>query len=809
LTTPEQEQTHQEWLRKLNLKESDLVFYSETYQLEMRFLSPQILYEEHSGVIDENAAQEFLKMSNLISDSIKKYAPNHRAAVVADVANLKRVSRRARKMLIQDIEQWDPMIGISFAGANLVVRAIGYAVVRKMQTIDVSFHPNFEEALAEAKRLCAESHFVTPLQTSDFFNLPMDNSAFSQMWKHNPKTIRLQQKNVRVLQKEEWRYVSKTTTAKIVFSVLDNQILLVEVSGAVAQSDIEHYYGMQDGILEELKVKQINLILDTRKLTWSDAASRRYGESYYVNNQHRYPHVTLIASRFVRFIVRSFTILSRHKFMNWHLANSLEEAFGILSDTHPKPVALYEEVARDGSHEDLQELNQVVVEQRDIIKQYHAHMDLLLQNITRSSWDDILKPTPMPVENDDLFGDVYGAIELMQNDYLELVMEREQATARAEEANRLKSLFLARMSHDLRTPLNSILGFTDVLTAEESDEKKVDVLRMIENSAEQLKDIINDLLEISSIEAGTIRVQMQNINFYDLIEQVVQSQRPNAEKKGLEVLLELGPNTPQIIYSDKGKLQQILLNLLTNSIKYTDVGGIFISASAIKQNPNSSKITVSIRDTGRGIPKGMHGKVFDAFRQVEETALHPVEGKGLGLAICRELIQCLGGSIELQSEEGQGSTFSIHFNTPINIESTNQPMQASAHPLSGHVLIVEDNKINQRVLEKMLQRIGVQISIAQNGREAIELLNENTNDYSLVLMDCQMPTMNGWETTKFIRNDLQMDVPILALTAFAQKEDIDRSKAVGMNGFLAKPVRLHELRSTLADFLPAQEPVSR
>jgi signal transduction histidine kinase/CheY-like chemotaxis protein len=796
-------QMHLDWLQKLNLRPSDLVFESDTYQLKMIFLEPKILYEEHVGVINKAAAQQFLDMSNLISNAIKKYQPDHKIVVVANVSKLKRVSRRARKLLIRDIDQWDAMLGIAFSGAGFLVRAIGYAIVRKVQTLKLSFHMSDDEAIAEAQRLSQESPLAIKMPLSDWPPPSRDTSSFSQLWRENPQVLHLGGKDVRSLHRPHWHYKSEKATAKISFSVLENQVLLVDVNGSVTGKDTESYYPLQDQILKELNVDQIGLILDTRKVTWSDAESRKVGEQYYVENQQTYPFIVLIASTFIRFIVKSFNFMSRHKFDNCRLADSVEQAYEILLGEQVKDLNLYEEVARDDPHPVLSELNQIILEQKDIIRQYQRHMDLLIQNITHSSWENILQPAPIDVEKNDLFSDVYAAIELMQRDYLELIAESEQATKKAKEANRLKSLFLARMSHDLRTPLNGILGFSELLLDTPQNPGEKQDLKMIHSSAEQLKLLINDLLEISSIEAGATKISLGPANLSDLLNEISRSHQKLAEKKGLSLEIQIDEKLPRLIQTDINRIRQICSNLITNAIKYTARGKIYLKARYeehdIDQNSDFNLI-IEVIDTGRGVPKKMHQAIFDPFRQVEETKLHPTEGKGLGLAICKHLVHALKGQIKIESVEGQGSLFRVLL--PMHIINNELPVLNNAtQKFSGRVLLVEDDNVNQMILERMLDKLGLVTAKASNGKEALKLLKSDTQQFSIILMDCQMPHMDGWQTTQVIRNELKLKLPILAITAYAQQEDIQRSLEIGMDDYLVKPLKIKDLEDKLAKYL--------
>jgi signal transduction histidine kinase/ActR/RegA family two-component response regulator len=793
---------HHQWLKGLGLEAADLIYQSDSYLLKMTFLSPEILYEQHEGRISKESAQAFLSMSNRIADAIEKHKPGHKFMVVANVAKMKRISRNARKLLIQDMDQWDALWGIVFSGGNWMVRTVGYAISRLNKKLHIFFKKTDEEAIEEARLFCLEN---TQSQGDDdgfLSGQPPPQNMFDQLWEAKAQNRRIGTETYRVLQQDHWHHQSDISTSVVNFSVLDGRILLAEIVGSMKGEDFPIFHPIQDGIFKELGVEKLDLIIDARNFGWTDAESRNYGELYYSENQRKYPNVILLASPIIRFMLRPFAIMARNTFPNWRLASSLEEACDLLNKKKAKDIAMHDEIKQEDLNQDPGELHQVILQQQDLIHQYQDHVNILVQNISQSAWENLLDPIPIPTTEGDPFNDIYGVIAMMQNDYLELVEEREKATKAAEEANRLKSLFLARMSHDLRTPLNSMMGFAEILAEDETDHTKSENLKMIQSSAEQLKNIINDLFEISSIEAGATRIQMRNIDFWGMLNQLVHSQQHAAQQKGLKLSVTISRGTPKTIHSDKSRLQQVLSNLLTNAIKYTAEGQIDVTVNGEAQENGNHIITIDVKDTGRGIPQSMQTNVFDPFRQVEETMLHPVEGKGLGLAICRELMHSLGGSISLKSQEGGGSTFSISFSAMnVSDDATNKETIA-APQLAGHVLLVEDDRANQLVLGQMLKRIGLEITLAQNGEEALQVLRKDPTHVSLILMDCQMPHMDGWRTTKVIRENLKMDLPILALTAFAQKEDVQRSQEVGMNGFLAKPVGLAELRETISGYLP-------
>ena len=358
------------------------------------------------------------------------------------------------------------------------------------------------------------------------------------------------------------------------------------------------------------------------------------------------------------------------------------------------------------------------------------------------------------------------------------------------------------MSHDLRTPLNSILGFSELLlNSDFSDDTRQD-LSIIHRSAEQLNLLINDLLEISSIEAGETKINPGPVDIADLLQEIIRSQQKAAQDKALVLDIEISASLPQWIQTDIKRVRQFIANLVNNAIKYTDQGQIQLKATSLPDILEHERhhLVIEVIDSGRGVPKELHQVIFDPFRQVEETKLHPTEGKGLGLAICKNLVQAMGGKIEIESEPNQGSLFRVTLPVTILKEALRND-GVGLDSLSGHILLVEDDKVNQLILERMLAHIGLTTTKANNGDEALNLLKMDPNKYELILMDCQMPKMDGWKATQLIREQLQLKTPIVALSAYTQNEDVQRSIDSGMNDFLVKPLKLGDLHQKLSKHL--------
>ncbi|OEF96565.1 ATP-binding protein [Desulfuribacillus alkaliarsenatis] len=401
-----------------------------------------------------------------------------------------------------------------------------------------------------------------------------------------------------------------------------------------------------------------------------------------------------------------------------------------------------------------------------------------------------------------------------------LESEVQNRTAELQNALEAKSEFLANMSHEIRSPMNVIIGMSELVLESDLKSENREYVTMVNESAKMLLSVINQILDYSKMEAGRLTLNKAPFSLQAAIDQVVKIHSFTIREYNIEVITIHDQQIPEWLIGDKARLQQVLINLIGNAIKFTDQGSITVSTEILEQDNQNARIKISVQDTGIGIPANKIDNLFQSFSQVDSSLARKYEGTGLGLAISQKLINMMGGQIEVITEVGQGSTFyftlefqkttapesdlNIKSSQGTDVQKTQDPdLQYNEQPAS--ILLVEDKKMNQRLAKVVLEKMGWQVSIAENGKQALDMLE--TESFDLILMDIQMPVMDGIETTKRIRRlstskpELAL-IPIIAMTANVMEGDKEKCLEIGMNDYISKPFVREQVYQIIKKNLP-------
>lgn len=472
---------------------------------------------------------------------------------------------------------------------------------------------------------------------------------------------------------------------------------------------------------------------------------------------------------------------------------------------------------------------------KSLLTRHLAHIADFIRSIKLTNPMPVLalkRQGNLPPHQDELDDVVHAMNQMTKNLLSQQQNEMHLLSARikAEAANQAKSDFLATMSHEIRTPMNGVIGMIEVFETDNLRPAQQEQLAIIKQSSESLLTIINDILDFSRMEAGKLKLVNEHFDFYGLINDCVQLYGTVSRKKLLDFDVSIDPAVPDNIFGDSIRIRQILLNLLSNAFKFTDSGNISLTISLLKPAAKTSFVHISIRDTGCGIHEHDLEKLFMPFEQTTLGRKQGNHGTGLGLSICKQLVQLIGGEIGINSTNGTGSEFWFtiplilsdtgnapnnaafskllapgQFHTiamqPVDVSSIDADVKKSSRYERYKVVVAEDNPVNRTVIVSMLSKFGIVPTVCHNGQEILELLIQSEESFDLILMDCEMPIINGYDATRLIR-DWEREhgrpkIRIVALTAHFTTTHREKALEAGMDDYLSKPIKLGDVESVL------------
>lgn len=410
-----------------------------------------------------------------------------------------------------------------------------------------------------------------------------------------------------------------------------------------------------------------------------------------------------------------------------------------------------------------------------------------------------------------VFASILSEKQKMLDELVRLNQIAAEATAQAMDSNRIKSEFLANMSHEIRTPLNAVIGFTELLSRTLQDRQQLSYLQAIKAGGQSLLTLINDVLDLSKIEAGKMDLQYEPVALRDLLEEVIRIFGAKAAEKKIALLLDIDPQLPESLILDEIRLRQILFNLLGNALKFTEQGHVKISASSMPNEADDSKVDmmISVEDTGIGIPKHALKSIFEAFTQQEKQDNKKYGGTGLGLSISRKLVSMMNGTLDVESQFGEGAIFKLYF-TGVSISASEAKSRIKNSDVEkirfepAKLLIVDDIEVNRELIKEIFSQQPFEIFQAENGLEAVQLASQNPPD--LIITDIRMPVMDGFQELKALRENPQTaQIPVVALTASVMEHEIYQLQDSGFNGYLRKPAKLENIYQALMGFLPYRQ----
>jgi signal transduction histidine kinase/ActR/RegA family two-component response regulator len=816
--------------RRLGLPPEDLGYVdpSGDYEIELRHHRGAIWLVRERGWAGDAAGQELVALFVRLLDAVEREAPGARIYLCSDYRDYRGSSNATRKAMLREVVMRSSLGAVAFWGAGFITRSVAMllsvALPRlatkpfQTQAQALAFLEELERAEAPTPSLeddLSRDVGTTPAPFGEGIDDPeepsqesLDAAVLASFLLRNSEYVAMEtigDRRRRVVRPPDWGWRPDGPGPGMVFALVDDEVIWGSAGGPVQGVPIPQRKSLVHRTLDDLGLRRVSYVLDLRDQPTLPPGPAAQRVAFFRANAPRLLHVVVVGDAQQHRDIEPLLHIGSAPLDVRPVFPDLDSALLALDRARQQRLCRAEQLTLP---EDRAELQQLTLDLHRSLREHRLALQRLFSFVGRVSWDESYLRDEMVVPEDvtasNPYWSLYGALHMMQHDMLEVLREREArnrelalAREQAEAANRAKSQFLGTVSHELRTPLNAIFGMVDLLRAQGLEGDALRQLDGIQSASRQLLRLVADLLDIARIEEGVFGLEPAPYDLIEGLEQLCGRFAPLARSHGLELQRHLAPGLPRTVRVDGVRLLQVLGNLLDNAIKFTPRGWVRLSVA-----PCPGGVRFEVIDSGKGIAPDDLPFVFERFQRGEHGRTDVLPGVGLGLAICRQLVALMGGEIQVESEQGMGSCFV--FELPLVAVMGEPPAAPPPQVMSAPtgvdpgerevdfsdllVLLVEDDPPSRYVARHLLESLGVEVVEAEDGREALERLMAGC--YDLVLMDCQMPYMDGLEVTRrFRRQELEgRHTPIVALTAYAFDEDRERALAAGMDDHEAKPV---------------------
>jgi signal transduction histidine kinase len=793
----------------LGLRAEDLRFRAEdgSYGVELEHHRGGIWLVREHGWANDAYGQALLAIFMRLLEAVERQGPDARLYLCSDYSDYKGSSNATRKAMLRDVVMRPSLGAVAFWGAGFVTRSVAMLLNVALPRLAARPFRTREQALAFLEGLdqgnTAQDQAVPA--PGEQGGESLDAAVLASFLLRNAEVVRVEPlggSQRRVVRPPDWSWSSPDGASGMSLALVDDDVLLGQLHGPFQVVGVEVRRTLVDRALADIGLRRVSFVLDLRHQDRLPPPAALGRVEFFRVRADRLLNVVVVGEEGSHPDVEPMLLLGSAPLGIRPVFPDLDQALRHLDRAREERLRGAEDLDLPTDRAELEGLTRQL---HRSLREHRLALDRLFAFVGRVSWDErYLKDeliVPPDVTSANPYWSIYGALHMMQNDMLEVLREREArnrelaaAHEQAEAANRAKSQFLGTVSHELRTPLNAIFGMTDLLRDSGLEGDQLRQLAGIETASRQLTRLVGDLLDITRIEEGVLAVNPAPFELQVALEQLCERWSSTARTKGLALQRQLGPGLPAWVLVDGGRLTQVLSNLLDNALKFTEHGWVRLVARA---GPRG--VAFEVQDSGRGIAPDDLPFVFERFERGSTGRSDVLPGVGLGLTICQQLVGLMGGRIQVSSELGLGTCFT--FELPLEaldgpsshaVEAAPQPAPAppSAEPEFSDVLVllVEDDPASRYVAQRLLESLGCEVVTAVDGRDALDRLGRGR--YDLVLMDCQMPYLDGLEVTRRFRASEPPDrhTPIVALTAYAFDEDRDRMIAAGMDGHEAKPI---------------------